>query len=302
VTEVPEHLLQRSRERRQALGLPDAGQEGGAAEAPAPAASAPAAAPAAAASAAPAARPAPAPAAAPEPPPPPKPLAPYVVAAQTRKRIPIWAMPVLAGLPLWAFIFATTLSPPGLGENDPLMIGREIYAGKCASCHGAAGGGGVGPALTNGDVLLTFPDPLDHIAWVEGGEASAAEDGTYGDPSRAGGQRNVSTFAGRMPAFGTSLSPEEIAAVVRYEREVLSGAEPEPELTDPEAATGDQAGGDEGGDSSGGAEQQGSDTGTPTTADDGTGSGSDDVDGTGGETDTEGGESSTEDTTGTGGG
>jgi mono/diheme cytochrome c family protein len=297
VTEVPEHLLQRSRERRKALGLPVAGDEGGGA-APAPAASADAPVPAAAA-ATPAARQAPAPAPAPEPPPPPKPLAPYVVAAHTRKRIPVWAMPVLAGLPIWAFIFATTLSPPSLGENDPLVIGREIYTGKCASCHGASGGGGVGPALTNGDVVLTFPDPLDHIAWVEGGAESAAEGGVYGDPSRPGGQRSVDTFSGVMPAFGTSLSPEEIAAVVRYEREVLSGAEPEPELTDPEAATGAQSG-EEGGDSSGGPEQQGTDTGTPTTADDGTGSGADDVDGSGGETDTEGGEGSTEDTTGAG--
>src|SRR5918911_4971179 len=64
--EVPEHLLQRSRERRRALGLPVPGEEGGeaeetpAAEAPAeaPAAEAPAAeAPAAAGGAAPGARP-----------------------------------------------------------------------------------------------------------------------------------------------------------------------------------------------------------------------------------------------------
>ena len=33
-------------------------------------------------------------------PPPPKPLPPVVVAARRRKRIPIWAMPMLAALPL----------------------------------------------------------------------------------------------------------------------------------------------------------------------------------------------------------
>jgi len=46
VAEVPEHLLQRSRERRKALGLPVPGEEGGeaAAETPPPAAEAPAAA------------------------------------------------------------------------------------------------------------------------------------------------------------------------------------------------------------------------------------------------------------------
>jgi hypothetical protein len=54
VVDIPEHLLQRSRERRKALGLPVPGEEGGEAEAPgsdAPAAEAPADAPAAEAAA-----------------------------------------------------------------------------------------------------------------------------------------------------------------------------------------------------------------------------------------------------------
>lgn len=280
MTEVPDHLLQRSRERRKALGLPvaagdDAGDAGGGA---APTASADAPVPAAAAASAPS-RPAPVPVAA-APPPPPRPMPPYVVAAHTRKRIPVWAMPVLAGLPLWAFLFATTLSPPSAGENDPLAVGKEVYDGKCASCHGATGGGGVGPALTGGDVLLTFPDPLDHLAWIELGAEGANEDGTYGDPNRPQGQRNVDTFAGQMPGFANSLTPEEIIAVTRYEREGLSGAEPEAEL----AEAGEGAG------SGAGPEQQGNDTGTPTTADD-----------AGGQEGTEGGEGSTEDSTGTGG-
>ena len=65
MTEIPEHLLQRSKERRKALGLPVPGEEGGEAEAPAgrgapptaaATAEAPAAAPAAAAASAPAER------------------------------------------------------------------------------------------------------------------------------------------------------------------------------------------------------------------------------------------------------
>ncbi|HEX4532257.1 MAG TPA: menaquinol-cytochrome c reductase cytochrome b subunit [Acidimicrobiia bacterium] len=54
MVDIPEHLLQRSRERRKALGLPVPGEEGGEAEAPgsdAPAAEAPADAPAAEAAA-----------------------------------------------------------------------------------------------------------------------------------------------------------------------------------------------------------------------------------------------------------
>ena len=74
VTEIPEHLLKRSKERRGAL----AGETGDAAPA-APAASAPAVAKAAPVAAAPAA------------PPPPKPDPAYVTAAKTRKKIPFWA-------------------------------------------------------------------------------------------------------------------------------------------------------------------------------------------------------------------
>jgi mono/diheme cytochrome c family protein len=229
VTEIPEHLLRRSRERREALGLAKPGEA--AAPAPAAASESTAVEPAAAAEAAeaPAARApvVPARAPAPAPPPPPKPDPPYVAAAKRRRRIPIWAMPVLAGLPIWGLVYATTLEPP-TEPNDPLAVGEEIYTGQCATCHGATGGGGVGPALTDGDTLLTFPDFRDHVVWVRDGTAAANPDGTYGDPEREGGARTLEDLPGTMPAFG-DLSDEELLAVVRYEREQLSGADPEDE-------------------------------------------------------------------------
>lgn len=30
---------------------------------------------------------------------------------------------------------------------QPVVDGAALYAGTCAGCHGAAGGGGIGPAL-----------------------------------------------------------------------------------------------------------------------------------------------------------
>jgi mono/diheme cytochrome c family protein len=225
VTEIPEHLLRRSRERREALGLAKPGE----AAPPAPASEAGAVEPAAAVPAAPETAPAPAPAAPPPPPPPPKPDPPYVQAAKRRRRIPIWAMPVLVALPVWGFIYATTLETP-TNPNDPLTVGQEVY-GQCAPCHGATGGGGVGPALTDGDTVLTFPDFRDHLIWVRDGTAAARPDRTYGDPNREGGAHTLDDFSGTMPAFG-SLSEEDLIAVVRYEREVLSGVDPadEPDL------------------------------------------------------------------------
>jgi mono/diheme cytochrome c family protein len=226
MTEIPDHLLQRSRERREALGLSTG--ETPATGAPAPETSAAVEPAGAAASPAPA-RPA-APAPAPAPPPPPKPDPPYVAAARSRKRIPWWAMPVVAGLPVWAAIYAFTLEPPSAGEGDPLAQGEELYTTNgCGGCHGASGGGGVGPGFTNGDIVATFPEFRGHVAWVLGGAESAGPDGSYGDPARAGGPRNINDFDGVMPAF-PDLTDDEVALIVRYEREVLGGAEPEPEL------------------------------------------------------------------------
>lgn len=70
--------------------------------------------------------------------------------------------------------------------------GPAIFATRCASCHGPDGGGGFGPALA-GIVTSRFPDPADQAAVVANGR-------------------------GAMPSFSSSLSPEQIAAVVEFTR------------------------------------------------------------------------------------
>ena len=236
MTEIPEHLLARSRARREAAGLaqPDAGaagaaSTGGAVEKAAETAPGTTA----------AAR-TPAPATAPAPPPPPKPDPPYIQAYKRRKKIPFWAMPALLALPVWAFIYANTLETPPAGSKDPLTLGKNLYAANCSSCHGAAGGGGAGPAFTGGAVVKTWPNFKDHILWVHTGSAKwPSTDGTYGAEKKPIG-------AGGMPTFGAKygsaapLTDAEIVLIVRYEREVLAGAAPEPALVEAskEAATG----------------------------------------------------------------
>jgi mono/diheme cytochrome c family protein len=233
LTEVPEHLLRRSRERREALGL-SSGDAGGSA----PAGAEPAAASAAEAEAAPAAAAAavePAAPVEPEPVAPPPPPPPYIEAAQRRTRIPVWAMPVVALLPVWAFVYAGTLDTGGGETSGPLALGAEVYAANCASCHGAGGGGGTGPALSGGEVLLTFPDQQAHIDFVAQGSAGIQGD-PYGAPDRPGGQRIAET--GGMPAWEGVLSPEELQAVVLHERVVFGGEEP-PAEGEAEPATGE---------------------------------------------------------------
>ena len=198
MTEIPEHLLKRSKERRAAIG----GEEAPADETPAAGEAVEAApatqAPVAAAVAAP-----------PEPVPVP-PMRPEVEAAVRRKKIPIWAMPVLVALPLWAYVYQATLEPAPTGELTPVEEGAAIYkSAACSGCHGAGGAGSSSvPALTG--VLETWPDFRDHMMWVRLGSTGWSE---YADTYGA----TDNPVQGGMPAHD-GLDDEELALVVLYER------------------------------------------------------------------------------------
>jgi mono/diheme cytochrome c family protein len=222
VTEIPEHLLKRSKAARaQAEG--GAPAEGAAA---APAAAAPGTAAATTASTSPAAPAAAAPPAAPAGPPPPKPDIPVVAAAKARKKIPFWAFATLSTLPLWAFMYVRALTPSADKIAGPLGDGAQVYTG-CSSCHGSQGEGGVGYQFSKGEVLKTFPHIEDQLRWVYNGTDAYATAGIeiYGDPNRAGGA-HVTKAKGVMPAQGGQLTEAQILAVVCHERFTLGGADP----------------------------------------------------------------------------
>lgn len=216
MTEVPEHLLRRARERRAALtggAAPDAastsaGEETGAAPVPATTAATVEPAGVEAVPAIPEAPAAP---------------SPVLLADQAirRTRIPLWVTPVFLVLPFWAILYAGAFGDrEAAHEVDPLQVGAEVFrSAGCSSCHGATGEGGVGPALAGESVEQTFPDPADQIAWVKSGSiGTPAAPQPYGDPGRPDGQR---MSKGGMPSFSGTLSEEQIQAVVRYEREQL---------------------------------------------------------------------------------
>ncbi len=80
------------------------------------------------------------------------------------------------------------------GDNEELIsMGEEVYAAQCASCHQNDGQGASSYPALAGSQLVTAEDPSETIAIVHEGR-------------------------GQMPAFGDSLSDEEIAAVVSYIR------------------------------------------------------------------------------------
>jgi len=82
---------------------------------------------------------------------------------------------------------------PDSGTSAPATPGAQIFAASCASCHGADGGGGIGPRLAGGAAAKRFPDVGDQITFVTDGR-------------------------GAMPAFGGELSPAQIRDVVEYTR------------------------------------------------------------------------------------
>lgn len=214
MTEVPDYLLKRSRERRAALGLGNGGGDEDAAsdEAPSPGAAAPAA---AAGSEAPAAAPAvPEPAAAPavaEEPVYVKPI------PDSRSGVPRWMMPVLVFLPIWAIVYVGAFGSHARKAValTPLQQGAQVFATNCATCHGGHGEGGVGPKLAGGEAVKTFPNVADHIKWVETGSAPF-KGKKYGDPNRPGGQHGPAT--GGMPPWKGTLTDAQIQSVVTYER------------------------------------------------------------------------------------
>jgi hypothetical protein len=227
VTEIPEHLLKRSRDRRAALGGGSAGDDSGAA-APAATPATTSSAPPAAASSAPAGRAA---VSVPAAPPPPKPDSAVVAAYKRRKRIPGWAMMALSLLPVWAFMYARAVTTQAKEVAGPLGIGAGVYSANCASCHGSDGGGGVGYKLSDGEVLKTFPHIEDQLRWVYYATASYNTAGieVAGDPNRDGGPHVVGA-KGQMGAQGSgaggALTDVELLAVVCDERYTLGGADP----------------------------------------------------------------------------
>jgi mono/diheme cytochrome c family protein len=121
-----------------------------------------------------------------------------------------------------------TGSGAGGGGGDFIAMGEDVYqnVASCDGCHGAQGQGGVGPAF--GGVVTTFGSCADHIEWVSLGTSGFQAEGraTYGDTDKPVGG------AGEMPPFGTTLTEEQLAAVVAFERVRFGGADPTETLTD----------------------------------------------------------------------
>ncbi len=205
MTEIPEHLLSRSKQRRAALtGDGDAGEAAAPAttDSAAPVVQTTETAPAAAVPAA----------AEPEP----EPTPPWVEAAERRKKVPWWAAAALVAVPVFFIVYAFTLDEPTADEG-PLALGAEGYGVSCAGCHGGGGGGGAGPALAGGAVVETFPLPAEQVTWVALGSAGYKDAGlsSYGAQDKP--------IAGGMPGQLGTMEATEIMDIILHERTEYGG-------------------------------------------------------------------------------
>lgn len=103
------------------------------------------------------------------------------------------AIEVLALIGVAVVVVLLFANEPDTGSTTPSTPGAQIYAASCASCHGADGGGGIGPQLAGGAAAERFPDVADQITFVTDG-------------------------SGSMPSFGGRLSPAQLRQVVEYTR------------------------------------------------------------------------------------
>ncbi len=79
-----------------------------------------------------------------------------------------------------------------LDDDDALATGESVYRTRCASCHGAQGGGGIGSAFDD-DEWEHGADLMSQYAVVRDGVLSAG-----------------------MPAHDSMMSDDEMAAVVAF--------------------------------------------------------------------------------------
>ena len=101
-------------------------------------------------------------------------------------------------------------APKAAASGD---LGAQIYGNNCSSCHQANGTGlaGVFPPL-KGNATVLNEDPSEHIKTILEGLSNKVIDGV--------------NYASPMPGFASSLSDEDVAAVVNHERTNWGNAAP----------------------------------------------------------------------------
>jgi len=125
-------------------------------------------------------------------------------------------------------------------DNAAKSDGQILFELNCARCHtpnwpfqgpqpqdngtivvvppGPPGAGRRGFPLNETTLRRLFPDPASQVEFVTSGSQQSVP---YGDPSSGVARQGT----GDMPGFGRVLSPEEITAIVEYERSLVQDSD-----------------------------------------------------------------------------
>lgn len=128
-----------------------------------------------------------------------------------------WLIPVLLSI-------ASPVAADHNWEHRDIVAGQSLYAENCASCHGANLEGQPNWQSPNADGVLPAP-PHD-----EAGHTWHHDDALLFEYTKLGGAaaleiRGVAGFNSGMPAFGETLTDDEIWDILAYIRSTWSERE-----------------------------------------------------------------------------
>lgn len=147
----------------------------------------------------------------------------YSVVHSTRGALLTALLAVVLGASSSLFFAQEAAAQHKMNENDMEVpvndaqvvdLGREKYAQRCSFCHGGGGKGGKGPCLTCGRFPYSGNTNTNIYTTIAVGVTNRSMGGTMG-------------------AFGTTMSAEEIVAVLTFmrfeeKRRIESGEIPDP--------------------------------------------------------------------------
>ncbi len=107
---------------------------------------------------------------------------------------------------------------PYLGKADAIARGKDLFVSKaCSGCHGAGGGGGMGP-------------PVINSTWIYGDDDTTLFNliklGSVGLRAKGYTRAGTEGVVGDMPGFGNNLSDDEILEILAFIHSKASSASP----------------------------------------------------------------------------
>lgn len=130
----------------------------------------------------------------------------------SKRKIPqvVLALAASAGAALAATAIAAERTNPYTGNAEAIAEGQNLFVTKaCSGCHGAGGGGGMGPPVIN-DVWIYGDDDETLFQLIKLGSVEYRALGHQ--------RKGRESIVGDMPAMGAVASDDEIWKLIAFIR------------------------------------------------------------------------------------